>query len=146
MKFAIFATPLLCVSLGCLGQNSAPAKCPISISHLMLPYNHVEGKSLPQVQLSFTNDTHQRIIKARFKLSVLDAQGSEQPYDQALTFTAGVDPGKTASSQWDLPATSVDIHRTGEIVYLTSVRFQDGTSWKDDGNLRCEYKVDYSPR
>lgn len=42
--------------------------------------------------------------------------------------------------------TKVDIHRTGETIYLESVRFEDGTTWQDDGNQRCKQEEYYGPK
>lgn len=112
----------------------------------MMPYSHAGGVSTPQVLISFTNNAAKRIARAHFGLEVLDPQGGAHSYEHGLSFTAGVDPGKTAESQWNLDFATVDIHRSGETIYLKSARFDDGTEWKDDGNEKCRFEVNYAPK
>jgi hypothetical protein len=123
-----------------------PARCPISYSHLSMPYKHDGGISTPMVNLSFTNETHKKIVRAKFGLLVTGPDGNQVPYDQDLTFSAGADPGKLTTSEWALEMEKVDIRRLGEILYLKSIRFEDNTSWQDDGNQRCRQEVYYGPK
>jgi hypothetical protein len=125
---------------------AAPQPCPISYSQLSMPYKHDLGISTPTVELSFTNLTGKKIVKAKFGLIVLGPERNEVPYEHDLTFTAGADPGKIVSVTWDLEMDKVDIHRMGETLYLGSARFEDGSEWKDDGNENCKQEVYYGPK
>ncbi|AXC09849.1 hypothetical protein ACPOL_0472 [Acidisarcina polymorpha] len=102
--------------------------------------------STPMVELAFTNDTPKKIVRAKFGLIVTGPEGNQVPYEQGLTFTAGADPGVVTKSEWSLDMEKVDIHRLGEIVYLKSARFEDNTTWQDDGNQRCKQEVYYGPK
>jgi len=145
---------VLLVLAGCaIGVFPAPAvaaappePCPISYSQLQMPYSHLGGISTPTVHLTFTNETRKKIVRAKFGLIVIDSDNSRVPYDQGLSFTAGADPGKAVSSEWRLDFDKVDFHRLGETVYLKSVRFEDNTTWVDDGNQRCRQEVYYGPK
>ena len=128
------------------GRAAAAEPCPVSYSSLSMPYKHAKGMSTPTVELSFTNDTHKKIVKAKFGLIVTGPDGSQVPYDQGLTFTAGADPGIVTSSKWELDMDKVDIHRLGETIYLKSVRFDDNSTWVDDGNQRCRQEIYYGPK
>jgi hypothetical protein len=123
-----------------------PERCPISYSKLSMPFVHERGMSTPTLQLSFTNDSLKKIVRAKFVLIVTGPQGEEQPYDQELSFTAGADPGKLTASHWNLDRDKVDIHRLGETVYLKSIHFEDGSAWQDDGNQRCRQEEYYGPK
>ncbi len=125
---------------------AAPKPCPISYSRLSMPYKHEGGTSTPTVELTFTNQTAKKIVKAKFALSILISQGNEVPYDQALTFTAGADPGKLTNAKWELEMEKVSIERIGEIIYLESARFDDNTTWQDDGNQSCRDEINYGPK
>ena len=122
-RVLIFA---LCATGACSAQTN-PATCPVSYSRLEMPLRHRGGISTPMVQLSFTNETKKKIDRAKFGLIVIDADGSQTPYDKGLTFTAGADPGKVVSAEWALQMDKVNIEHLGETVYLTSVDFDDGT-------------------
>ena len=98
------------------------------------------------VQLSFTNETKKKIDRAKFGLIVIEPDGSQAPYGKALTFSAGADPGKVVSAEWALELDKVDIEHLGETVYLRSVEFADGTTWKDDGNQRCRDEIYFGPK
>jgi hypothetical protein len=145
-KVASFALVVCALSGIVTAFAQKPEPCPISYAHLSMPYEHKMGMSTPLVDLSFTNDTHKKIVQAKFSLLVTGPQGNQVPYDKALTFSAGVEPGKLASSEWRLDMEKVDIQRLGEIVYLKSVRFEDNTTWQDDGNERCRQEVYYGPK
>jgi hypothetical protein len=137
----------LLLATGASAQTAASAQpCPISYTRLDMPYKHEGGVSTPTVVLSFVNDTHKKIVKARFGLSVLVSQGNEVPYDQGLTFTAGAEPGKMANAKWELDMDKISMDRIGETVYLKSVRFEDNTTWQDDGNQRCRDEINYGPK
>ncbi len=125
---------------------AAPAPCPIAYSHLSMPYDHSGGMSTPTVETAFTNETGKKIVRAKFGLIVIGEGGNMIPYDQGLTFSAGADPGKLTSSKWSLQMERVDIHHIGEILFLKSARFEDNTTWQDDGNERCRQEVNYGPK
>ncbi len=135
-----------CAVASCTAQTAAPQSCPVSYSRLQMPIRHQGGTSTPMVQLSFTNETKKKIDRAKFRLIVMDSDGAKSPYDKALTFSAGADPGKVASAEWALEMEKVDIGHQGETVYLESIEFADGTIWKDDGNERCRDDVYFGPR
>lgn len=144
-KFAGALALAVGASAACLGQQ-APQPCPISYSHLDMPYRHEMGVSTPTVKLSFTNETKKRIERAKFGLVVIDSDAHEAPYPGALTFSAGAEPGKVVSAEWDLEMEKVDINRMGETIYLKSLRFDDGTVWQDDGHERCRQEIYYGPK
>jgi len=98
------------------------------------------------VDLSFTNETKKKILLAKFGLIILDSDGVSAPYSQALTFSAGADPGKVVSSEWALELDKIDINHMGETVYLKSIHFEDNTTWKDDGNQRCRQEIYFGPK
>ncbi len=123
-----------------------PVPCPISYSNLSMPYKHDGGVSTPTLELSFTNLTGKKIVRAKFGLIVLGPDRNEVPYERDISFTQGADPGKLVSALWNLEMEKVDIHRMGETIYLESARFEDNTVWKDDGNQRCKEDVYYGPR
>jgi hypothetical protein len=136
---------LLMMATWAIAAGAAPVQpCPISYSALSMPYMYPGGMSTPVLQLGFTNVTGKKIVRAKFGLSVTGPDGNEVPYEQGLTFIAGADPGKITTAQWELDAAKVDIHHSGEVVYLKSVRFEDKTSWQDDGNEHCRDEVNWS--
>ncbi len=141
-KFAV----LLALAPGAAAFAAPAQPCPISYSRLNMPYKHEAGISTPTVELSFVNQTKKKIVKAKFGLSILISQGNEVPYDQALTFTAGADPGKMANAKWELQMDKVSIERIGETIYLESARFDDNTTWQDDGNQLCRDEINYGPK
>ena len=129
----------------CLAQT-ASQPCPVSYSRLEMPYRHRGGASTPMVELTFTNESKKKIDRAKFGLVVINASGSQAPYDKPLNFSAGADPGKSVSAEWALDLDKVDMEKLGETVYLISVRFADNTSWQDDGNQRCRQDIYYGPK
>ena len=135
----------LCAAASCAAQ-STPQSCPVSYSRLQMPLRHRGGMSTPMVQLSFTNETKKKIDRAKFGLIILDSTSSPAPYGKALTFNAGADPGKVTSAEWALEMEKVDIEHLGETVYLESIEFADGTTWKDDGKQLCRDEVYFGPR
>ena len=102
--------------------------------------------STPMVQLSFTNLTTKKIVKAKFGLILIDSDGTKDPYGQGLSFTAGADPGKVTYSEWPLQLDKIDINHQGETVYLKSAVFEDNTTWQDDGSQRCRQEVYFGPK
>jgi len=134
-----------CAFASCSAQTY-PATCPVSYSRLEMPVRHRSGASTPMVQLSFTNETKKKIDRAKFGLIIVEPDGSQDTYGKALTFSAGADPGKVVSAEWALELDKVNIEHLGETVYLTSVEFGDGTTWKDDGNQRCRDEIYYGPK
>jgi hypothetical protein len=139
----------LCATASCKAQTNSPANpptCPVSYSKLAMPIRHAGGGSTPMVELSFTNETKKKSARAKFGLIVIESDNSQDPYGKALTFTAGADPGKVVSAEWALQLDKVNIEHYGETVYLTSVEFEDGTTWKDDGNQRCRDEIYYGPK
>jgi len=141
-KIATFA--IWALSLSAYAVAAEP--CPISYSHLSMPYKHESGISTPTLELSFTNLTSKKIVRAKFGLIVLGPDRNEVPYYHDISFTEGADPGKPVSAVWNLEMDKVDIHRMGETIYLESARFEDNTAWKDDGNQGCKDDVYYGPR
>jgi hypothetical protein len=111
-----------------------------------MPLRHQGGVSTPMVELSFTNQTGKKIVHAKFGLIIIETDGTQTPYDQGLTFSAGADPGKLVNSEWALELDKIDINHYGEIVYLKSARFEDNTAWQDDGNQRCRQQVYFGPK
>lgn len=102
--------------------------------------------STPMVELAFTNETKKKIDRAKFGLIVIEVDNSQTPYDKALNFTAGADPGKVVSADWALQMDKIHIEHYGETVYLMSADFADGTTWKDDGNQSCRDDIYYGPK
>jgi hypothetical protein len=143
---------LVWLTLGCaagespLAVHAAAQVCPATIDSLALNYNHQGGQSKPQLTATFSNRAGKRIASARFELSLLDSAGYPHAYPHALTYSEGLDAGKVKTSQWALDPEFVDMHRTGEMLLLQAVEFDDATSWKDDGSESCGFGVDYHPR
>jgi hypothetical protein len=135
----------VCAAVSCAAQTNPPT-CPVSYSRLAMPIRHRGGVSTPMVELAFTNETKKKIDRARFGLILVEQDNSQEPYDKALTFSAGVDAGKVASAEWALDMEKVNIYHYGETVYLTSAVFDDGTTWKDDGNQRCREDIYFGPK
>jgi hypothetical protein len=129
-----------------LAIHAAPQNCPATIESLALNYNHQGGQSKPQLSATFSNRAGKRISSVTFDLSLLDSTGAPHAYPRALTYRDGLDAGKVKTSQWALDPESVDIRRTGEILLLRAVEFDDGMSWKDDGSESCALTVDYHAR
>src|SRR5580698_1828141 len=127
-SFIVFILAL-CAVVSCAAQ-SPTQPCPVSYSRLEMPIRHRGGVSTPMVQLSFTNETKKKIDRAKFGLIILNSDSSPSPYSKALTFTAGADAGKVASAEWALDMEKVDLEHLGETVYLESIQFADGTTWK----------------
>jgi len=148
-NICLVATVALYATASCSAQTNSqpnPPTCPVSYSKLSMPLRHQGGISTPMVELSFTNETKKKIGRAKFELIIIQPDNSQAPYDKALTFTAGADPGKVVSSEWALEMDKVNIEHLGESVYLASVEFDDGTTWKDDGNQRCRDDIYYGPK
>jgi hypothetical protein len=143
--FILALSAALCAAVSCAAQSTAQS-CPVSFSRLQMPIRHRGGMSTPMVQVSFTNETKKKIDRAKFGLIVLDSDSSQAPYGKALTFSAGADPGKVVSAEWALEMEKVDIEHLGETVYLQSVEFADGTTWKDDGKQQCRDDVYFGPK
>jgi hypothetical protein len=125
---------------------ATPAPCPISYSRLQMPLRHAGGASTPMVELSFTNETKKKILRAKFGLIIMDSDGVQSPYSQGLTFSSGADPGKVVNSEWALDLEKIDINHLGETVYLKSVHFEDNTDWVDDGKQRCRQEIYFGPK
>jgi hypothetical protein len=144
---------LVCLAIAVCGAvdipfsvAATPQPCPISYASLNMPYKHEGGISTPMVDLAFTNLTRKKIVRAKFGLIVMGPEGNLVPYEKDLTFSAGADAGKLTTSQWSLEMEKVDIHRMGETIYLKNVRFEDNSTWEDDGNQRCRQDVYYGPK
>ncbi|MBV8114248.1 MAG: hypothetical protein JO300_05870 [Silvibacterium sp.] len=147
---------LFSVVFGCctaLAQTSAvsPAvplsKCPIGFGSVDVRYNHAGGESVPQLRLSFTNQTGKTITDLVFSLSIFDSDGSPVSYPSDFHYHHEFPPGQAQRSHtWNLDPASVDMHRTGESVMLLEARFADGTGWKDDGAWACTLAFDYRPK
>jgi hypothetical protein len=143
---------LVCLAFGCvaggdpLAVHAAPQNCPAKIDSLALNYSHQGGQSKPQLSANISNQSGKRISSATFELSLLDSAGYPHPYPRALSFSDGLEAGKVRASQWALRVEAVDIHRTGEVLLLRAVEFDDGMSWKDDGSESCSLAVDYHAR
>ena len=143
-KVALAWMALGCVAGGSpLAVHAAPQNCPAKIENLALSYSHQGGQSKPQLSATFSNQSGKRISSATFELSLLDSAGYPHPYPHALSLRDGLDAGKVRTSQWALRVEAVDIHRTGEILLLREVDFDDGMTWKDDGSESCSLAVDY---
>jgi hypothetical protein len=123
-----------------------PEPCPVSYSNLQMPLRHKGGISTPTVELSFTNETGKKIVHAKFGLILIDSDGTRDPYSQGLSFSAGADPGTVIHSEWPLEMEKIDINHLGETVYLKSVRFEDNTTWQDDGSQRCKQEIYFGPK
>jgi hypothetical protein len=140
---------ILVVSMSSLAQTVSPTpedNCPIGFHHLDLRYNHAGGESKPQINLSFINQTQKKVAVFTISLSLLDSAGYANPYGKDLNYRAGADPGKKYVAIWTLQSPLIDMHHTGEIVYLQKVDFSDGTRWTDPGSLICKIVVDYHPQ
>ena len=98
------------------------------------------------LELAFTNQTGKKIVRAKFGLIIIETDGTQTPYDRGLTFSAGADPGKLVNSEWALELEKIDISHYGETVYLKSVRFEDNTTWQDDGTQHCRQQVYFGPK
>jgi len=140
-RFKIATSLLVCIGIPAAARP--PERCPVLLQNISLTYNHNGGKSTPQLQVKFANDTGVELAKATFQLSVLDAAGYPQIYANDFEFRGALAPRKSKISSWDLDANSVDIHRTGETVLLKSVTFADGNGWADDGSETCRMTVDF---
>jgi hypothetical protein len=135
----------LCVtcSMARVEAQAPKPKCPVAIGRVELFYNHEGGQSRPQLKVGFGNDAGKSISSVTFSLSTLDSGGYPRPYPDSLTYGDGMETGQKKVFVWDLAATSVDIHRTGETVIVQKVDFADATSWTDDGSESCMFKVDF---
>jgi hypothetical protein len=139
----------LCANASCSAQTTPrtnPTTCPVSYSKLSMPIRHQGGMSTPMAELSFTNETKKKIDRAKFELIIIEPDNSQTSYGKALTFTAGADPGKVVDAEWALQMDKVSMEHLGESVYLSSIEFEDGTTWKDDGNQRCRDDINYGPK
>jgi len=123
-----------------------PVLCPITYSRLSMPINHEKGISTPTVELAFTNVASRKIVRAKFALSIINPQGDPIPWDHDLTFTEGAAPGELTTVHWSLDMSKVDMQHLGETIYLKSARFDDDTTWQDDGNQRCKREEYYGPK
>ena len=118
-------------------------KCPVSIDHIDVSFNHADGQSKPQFRASFTNKTKKRISTLTFTLSLLDSGGYPQPYQDSFVYSDGLDAGRQKLFAWDLDSASVDMHRTGQSALLDKAEFADGTDLVDDGSQSCVLTVDF---
>jgi len=132
--------------IGLSPAAQAQQKCPVLIQHISLAYNHAGGISTPQLQVKFADIADRDLAKVTFQLSVLDASGYPHVYPEDLEFRGLVPPKKSKLYSWDLDASSVDIHRTGETVLLKSVAFANGSRWTDDGSETCSLTFDFRAR
>ena len=144
---AAFACYTAVAQTSAASPGTAPSKCPVGLEHVELRYNHAGGESLPQLRLSFTNQTNKTISGFVFALSILDSQGNPVPYASQFEYRHEFPAGEPQRSRiWNLDPASVDIHRSGEIVTLLEATFADGTNWKDDGSRGCALSYDYHAR
>ncbi|MGA2889409.1 MAG: hypothetical protein ABSE51_15280 [Terracidiphilus sp.] len=136
---------LLCLACSAVQANagSPERKCPVVIDHIELSYNHQGGQSKPQLRVRFENEAGKQISAVTFRLSVLDSGGYPRPYPNELTYSDGLETGKSKVFMWDLAFESVDIHRAGETVVVQRVEFADNTKWVDDDSESCMLKVDF---
>jgi len=146
-NFAILAFAL-CLACGATKANAqrSEQKCPVSLNHIELSYNHEGGHSKPQLRVEFGNTAGKGITTVTLTLSVLDSAGYPHPYPEDLVYRDGLEAGKQKNFAWSLAPESIDIHRTGETVLVQQVQFADATSWKDDGSESCVLSVDFHPR
>jgi hypothetical protein len=141
---------ILFLGVGCAAgtvvAQSSIQKCAVEIGHAELSYKHQGGPSSPELRVTFSNRTSNRVTSVTFTLSTLDSGGYPRPYPNNLSFNGAVDAGKTKLYSWSLDPLNVDIHRTGEALYVDKVEFEDAPAWIDDGSESCDFKVDYHPK
>lgn len=121
-------------------------QCPVAIKTIELTYSHVGGQSKPQLGAIFANHAEKHVAAITFSLSQLDSAGSPHPYPDDLIYRGGLSTGKQKHFTWDLSPEAVDLHRTGELLLVRAVRYDDATEWKDDGSESCSFTVDYHAR
>jgi hypothetical protein len=135
---------LLLALLGVAAKAEKPGqKCPVTIQIVELSYSHSGGQSTPQLGAVFANHAGKPIATITFSLSQLDSGGYPHPYPDDLIFSGGLGPGKLKHFSWELAPEAVDLRRTGELLVLHEVHFDDATGWKDDGSESCSFTVDY---
>lgn len=126
--------------------QSGKQKCPVMPDYVEVSYNHAGGQSKPQLRVQMENLAKQPVRSVILSLSLLDSGGASNAYPGDLVYQDGIDAGKRKLYAWSLSPDAVDIHRTGESVYVKQVAFADGNEWADDGSESCVLTVDYHAR
>ena len=145
LKWMIPALFLAGGATAAAAQAGAP-KCPVSIDRMELSYSHQGAPSTPQLRMHFINHSAKRVAAVTFTLLLLDSAGYSHPYGDDLSFTAGLEAAADQTFSWALAPDRIDIHRTGETVFVQKVEFDAGGAWVDDGSQACADTVDFHPR
>ena len=132
------------------GERTAAAnpeqKCAVVIDQVALAYNHAGGHSIPELRVRFGNTAGKRVMTVKFALSVVSPGDDTRLYPNELEYSDGLEIGTKKVFTWDLVPELVDMHRTGEVVFVQRVEFADATAWVDDGSESCAFKEDFHAR
>lgn len=117
------------------------AGCPIAIQTFGQTF--INPDLLGNFHMSFKNISDKPILGVVFHLDVMDAVGNLAPAAIAPQFTGKVAPGKGKSIAGNLleyyqrePAVP------GGRLYVETISFVDGSTWKDDGSKSCRMVID----
>jgi hypothetical protein len=129
---------LLCVAscLASVKNTSTASSCPVRITQAYFLGSRGIERTF---YLSYLNQSEKIVIGAKFGFDLLDGVGDFHPYASDLTTSRKTKVGKrnlnTTFAIYDNPD-------AGMRVYAKKVAFDDGTTWTDDGSMRCQYAED----
>lgn len=129
MKRILLTIVLLC--------GYAAAQCPVQVTKAFTRgvYRESGGRlSFPSMVIHFTNVSDKVIVGTKFSAYYTNAVGDKR--ESVNTFTTGdtVKPGKSKRVEFNQYDTN---SIKAPSVYVLKVKFQDGTTWEDDGKRSC---------
>jgi len=91
----------------------------------------------PSLLLVYRNTSPKKIIGIRFGVSFTDSLGdfNESVYDYDAQ--ASLKPGKKTNSEWEDGVYVGQIQKVKARVWLKKIKFEDGTTFTDDGKKAC---------
>jgi hypothetical protein len=111
----------------------AAAQCPVEFTKVLNQrYNGT-------IFVKWKNTSDKTIVGMTFGASFLDAVGDGHPVDwQGYADDHKAEPGKGHSDHWRVALMNKYYGYKKAEVWLTKVKFDDGTLWKDDGTHQCK--------
>lgn len=110
-------------------------ECPVQITYVMKGDEHPAGS---QLKVFFTNTSGKELSRTSFAVTILDSAGGVHPLMGAFDSGKHVKLGGKKSDSWWVGHEVLDpFTRVKFRSWVQSVQFEDGSTWKDDGNHVC---------
>jgi hypothetical protein len=133
------------IAIPAIGQSHKQT-CPVIPTFVDVNYYHQGGRSKPQLRVQMENGAGKPVASVTLTLSLLDTAGATRIYPNDFSYDKGLETGRNKLYAWNLSPDLVDMHRTGESVFIKEVTFADGNEWSDDGSESCQITLDYHAR